>query len=224
MGVAALQVLIVDDDDDVRDSLVDAVATAGHRVTTARHGGEALDSIEHDTPDLILLDLMMPVVDGWEFLRELGRRGRTIPVVVISAHPSPELPRGVAYLAKPVPRQTLLAAIAARCRRAATEAPRMAELVLYVADGCAESARARAVVAAVVAQFEPDEISCSVRDIATADAAHLRADRVLVTPTLIIRRPLPLRMVGGLAGTRYLTTLLNIAEVPRKRGSWSRRS
>jgi CheY-like chemotaxis protein len=81
-------VLVVDDDPTIRDMLRDVLTDEGHRVTTARDGMEALEQIERGGPFLILLDLMMPRLDGVGVLRELEnhpeKRGGS-SVIVMSA-------------------------------------------------------------------------------------------------------------------------------------------
>jgi CheY-like chemotaxis protein len=80
-------VLVVDDNADVRLLLRRMLEKAGYEVVEAEHGRTALARLAELTPELILLDLMMPEMDGFEFLDELRRlpAGRTIPVVVITA-------------------------------------------------------------------------------------------------------------------------------------------
>jgi len=81
------RILVVDDDADIREALEQVLLSAGNRVSTAKNGKDALDLIQTNRPDVILLDLMMPVMDGFRF-REAQKRDRTladIPVVVISA-------------------------------------------------------------------------------------------------------------------------------------------
>jgi CheY-like chemotaxis protein len=80
-------ILLVDDDRDVRESLEEVLLSAGHRVCTANNGQEALEHLHTSRPDVILLDLMMPVMSGWQF-RDAQMRDRTladIPVIIISA-------------------------------------------------------------------------------------------------------------------------------------------
>lgn len=67
-------VLVVDDDPTIRDMLRDVLTDEGHCVTTARDGMEALEVLERGGPFLILLDLMMPRLDGLGVLRELESR------------------------------------------------------------------------------------------------------------------------------------------------------
>ena len=82
-------ILLVEDDLDLREEIAIALDRAGYRVIMARHGGEARSWLEHEPlrPDLILLDWMLPVVDGITFLTQLASDPRysRVPVIVISA-------------------------------------------------------------------------------------------------------------------------------------------
>lgn len=81
------RVLIVDDDASIRRMLTVSLRRYGYRIAEACDGGEALDAMRAGKADLVLLDLMMPKVTGWQVLAE--RDGdpalRTIPVIVITA-------------------------------------------------------------------------------------------------------------------------------------------
>ena len=78
-------VLVTDDDEDLRLLCQMQLELAGFRVTQAANGKEALAVVSTDRPALILLDLMMPVMDGWECLSELKSNGASdIPVFVIT--------------------------------------------------------------------------------------------------------------------------------------------
>jgi CheY-like chemotaxis protein len=81
------RVLVVDDDRAVRDVLALLLESEGYEVAFAGDGVEALAQVEASEPAVILLDLMMPRMDGFDFADELGRRGlRTAtPIVVMSA-------------------------------------------------------------------------------------------------------------------------------------------
>lgn len=199
-------VLIVEDDDDVRESIADAVSCAGYRVATARHGGEALAYLERadPRPDVVLLDLMMPVVDGWTVLDEMHAKTPSIPVVVVSAMREPRLPAAIQHLLKPVRRDELLAAIDLRCPLQTIVAPPKAVLTLHVRARCMQGERARRVLAQVLARFDDDEMTCRV--VEGADAT-----------TLTIEHPLRLAMPGGPSDPRFLTMLLDVAEVQRRR-------
>ena len=76
------RVLVVDDEPAIRYTVKDVLSEAGYRVATAEHGAQALVEVSRERPHVILLDLMMPVMDGWTFL---GQVGQDIPVVLMSA-------------------------------------------------------------------------------------------------------------------------------------------
>ena len=80
-------VLVVDDDPDILEALSEILEAEGFEIRRARNGKEALEKLEPDPPHLILLDLMMPVMDGWEFAQRLKQRPRVanIPIIVLSA-------------------------------------------------------------------------------------------------------------------------------------------
>jgi CheY-like chemotaxis protein len=78
------RVLVVDDDASIRELLATALAEDGYEVVPASNGQDALSVCEHWRPDVIVLDLMMPVMDGWTFAKRLHERDE-IPIVVLSA-------------------------------------------------------------------------------------------------------------------------------------------
>jgi len=78
-------VLVVDDDADIRLTLLEILREEGFRVREARNGLEALERIAEEEPDLVLLDLVMPIVNGWEVLQTLRSSRKNLPVVVLSA-------------------------------------------------------------------------------------------------------------------------------------------
>ena len=80
-------ILVVDDDPAIRDVVADILEMAKYRVQTAGNGAEALDCIHTEQPSVVLLDLMMPVMDGWEFLRKCRSEPpcAPVPVVIMSA-------------------------------------------------------------------------------------------------------------------------------------------
>lgn len=110
-------VLVVDDDPDILDAICDILEGEGYRVARARHGLEALDRVAEEEPSIILLDLMMPVMDGLAFAQALRQRrngAARIPIVVISADGNPQKAASVGaqgYLAKPFDIDALLAQV-----------------------------------------------------------------------------------------------------------------
>lgn len=80
-------VLVVDDDNGLQDTLQSLLEMEGYDVAVAGDGLEALQQLNHVKPSLILLDLMMPRMNGYEFARELQRRGlrSEIPIIVLTA-------------------------------------------------------------------------------------------------------------------------------------------
>src|SRR5215510_585271 len=109
------RVLLVEDDADLREALIDDLADSGNEVIEARDGAEALAIMRETRPDIVVLDLLMPVMDGWQFRVEQRRDpelART-PVVAISASGTAAA-RAVdadLYLAKPFGAGTLVDAI-----------------------------------------------------------------------------------------------------------------
>jgi CheY-like chemotaxis protein len=110
-------VLVVDDDPDILEAVSEILEGEGYRVARAANGAEALARVEAERPGAILLDLVMPVMDGFAFARTLrARAGAPVPVVVISADGSPDRAADLdayAYLAKPFDVDALLARVAA---------------------------------------------------------------------------------------------------------------
>lgn len=80
-------VLVVEDESYLCDLVADVLEAEGHWARTASNGFEALEKVRERKPQLILLDLMMPVMDGWEFIRALrsNRDWADIPIVVVTA-------------------------------------------------------------------------------------------------------------------------------------------
>jgi CheY-like chemotaxis protein len=68
-------IIVADDDADIRDILKDTLNSLGARIVTAVDGQDCLDHVEADAPDVLLLDIEMPVKSGLQVLRELRQRG-----------------------------------------------------------------------------------------------------------------------------------------------------
>ena len=112
-------VLLVEDNEDNRTIYSTALSHAGYRVIEASTGQEGVDRARSESPDLILMDMSMPVLDGWAATRILKGEAATrhIPVVALTAH-AMSSDRQIAldagcdgYLAKPVPPRAVLAEV-----------------------------------------------------------------------------------------------------------------
>lgn len=113
-------VLVVDDDRDIRDSLIEMLEARGYVARGASNGAEALDAMRAAPPCLVLLDLMMPVMDGRQFREEQLKDAAlaAVPVVVVSAYGDVDAQAAqmdVEYLKKPLTMKPLIAAVAKRC-------------------------------------------------------------------------------------------------------------
>jgi two-component system response regulator MprA len=117
------RLLVVDDDPDVLDSLGRALRLAGYSVTVASNGGDALDAVARSPVDLIVLDILMPIVDGFDMCRRLRERGDGTPILVLTARDDIDdrvtgLEVGADdYLVKPFALRELQARIRALLRR-----------------------------------------------------------------------------------------------------------
>jgi CheY-like chemotaxis protein len=109
------RVLVIEDDQDIREAVAEVLAADGYEVTAAANGLEGLREARARPPSLIVLDLMMPTMNGWQF-REAQKREPAladIPVIVISAYCDIEGPRldEAARFPKPFDLMTLLLAV-----------------------------------------------------------------------------------------------------------------
>jgi CheY-like chemotaxis protein len=96
-------VLVVDDDNGIREAICAILSDEGYPVVTAANGREALEWVQERTPSVILLDLMMPVMTGWEFFEHVRGDPRlgAIPICVLSAYAERAPAEAVAVLRKP---------------------------------------------------------------------------------------------------------------------------
>jgi two-component system cell cycle response regulator DivK len=112
-------VLVVDDFADNREMYSEYLAFSGYEVIEARNGKEAIDAAQERLPDIIIMDLSLPVMDGWEATRRLkaDERTRRIPVVALTGHALAGHSKGAreagcdSFLAKPCLPDQLVAEI-----------------------------------------------------------------------------------------------------------------
>jgi DNA-binding response OmpR family regulator len=81
------KILLVDDDDGLRDLYREELEDEGYEVLTAVNGKEALQKLEKEKPDLVVLDIVMPKMDGMEALGRIIGKNKTIPVILHTSHP-----------------------------------------------------------------------------------------------------------------------------------------
>ena len=124
-------VLLVDDSPDERDMYTQQLVATGYRVQVADNGEDALQRVAAQVPDVVVMDLAMPVLDGWEATRRLKETHPSVPVIVLSGHTGGEGGRrakeagGDVLLTKPFGPEALeLAVRIVLKRRAQADSPR----------------------------------------------------------------------------------------------------
>lgn len=124
---AVMRILVVDDDRAVRDSLDRALRLHGFEVTLAEHGLEALQAVEREPPDAMVLDVMMPGLDGFAVTRRLRQDGDGTPILMLTARDAvADRVEGLDvgaddYLVKPFALEELVARLRALLRRTVAE-------------------------------------------------------------------------------------------------------
>jgi two-component system response regulator MprA len=137
---AAATILVAEDDQALRESLARVLRFEGYEAILAADGGEALEQVDRQRPDLLLLDVMMPHVDGLTACRRLRERGEQLPVLMLTArHAVSDRVEGLDagaddYLVKPFSIDEMLARIRALLRRPTNDAPASGAGPLRVAD------------------------------------------------------------------------------------------
>jgi two-component system response regulator MprA len=137
--MSPMKILVVDDERAVRDSLRRALELEGYEIDLAADGREALAQLDQSQPDMLILDVLMPGVDGLEVCRRLRRAGNRLPVLMLTARDAVEnrvagLDAGADdYVTKPFALEELLARVRALLRRTTNgtgEALRFSDLEL----------------------------------------------------------------------------------------------
>lgn len=129
-------VLVVEDDENLRITLADNLEDEGYRVRTVDGGRAALEAVEHERPDVVVLDIMLPDVDGYAVCRSLRQRGLTAKVLMLTARTlEDDVVQGFDagaddYLAKPYRLRELLARVRALMRRGTPRAGGAAASIL----------------------------------------------------------------------------------------------
>jgi len=81
------KILLADDDEGLRDLYEEELKEEGYEVITAKNGKDALQRLEREKPDLVVLDIIMPKMDGMEALGRIIGKNRTIPIILHTSHP-----------------------------------------------------------------------------------------------------------------------------------------
>jgi len=118
----AHRILVIEDEGHVAGFIRDALTEIGYAVTVAAGGADALNKVTDDAPDLVLLDLNLPDMPGFEVLDRLRARSPALPVVIVSGNTDPMMAEAalalgaVDYVTKPVTLDRLSEAVAAALR------------------------------------------------------------------------------------------------------------
>ena len=123
MSEGRFTILVAEDDASIRLGLTDTLETEGYRVAVAANGEEALRRFRSETPDLVLLDVMMPRMSGYDVCREIRGKNREVPILMLTAK-GEEIDKVLGlelgaddYITKPFGIRELLARVAAALRR-----------------------------------------------------------------------------------------------------------
>ena len=117
-------ILVVDDDKNTRRLMQAVLQAEGYAVTAAENGVDALSAMEHESIDLVVLDIMMPRMDGYEFTKTLRAADNNLPILMVSAKQLPaDRRQGFLvgtddYMTKPIDEEEMLLRIKALLRRA----------------------------------------------------------------------------------------------------------
>lgn len=172
-------ILIVDDNERLRTLVKAYLTQEGYRVVTAGNGREALFVAREENPDLIVLDIMMPEMDGYEFMR-VHRKERETPIIMLTAKIEETdallgLELGADdYIAKPFSMRMLAARIRAVLRRMNQDAPEVA--VLRVADVVLDRNGRSVKVAAQAIDLTPSEFDILATLMSSPGRAYSRLD------------------------------------------------
>jgi DNA-binding response OmpR family regulator len=79
------RILVVEDDPYIRIGLVEALASKGYEMTECRDGGQVIDVVRQQKPDLVVLDIMLPRKSGYDICRELRQAGNSVPILMLTA-------------------------------------------------------------------------------------------------------------------------------------------
>ena len=202
-----MNILVVEDDPMLRDGLADLLRGAGHRVDTASDGADGAHQGREQPYDLVILDLMLPRLDGIEVCRRLRTVRPTLPILMLTARGAEEdKVRGLRsgaddYVTKPFGARELLARVDALGRRARS-APAEAEVIAI--DGCEFD------LGRCVARRGEEDIALTAREVGILRWLHRHRKRSVTRAEL-------LEQVWGTVGTLQTRTVdMTIAKLRQK--------
>lgn len=154
------RILVVDDDEEIRASLRRGLALEGYQVVLAADGAEALQEVRQLPPDLVVLDLLLPGLDGFEVCRRLRSADDALPILMLTARDSVAdrvagLETGADdYILKPFAFEELLARVRVRLRRAGNGRREIAFADLRLDTGTREARRADRAITLTATEYE----------------------------------------------------------------------
>lgn len=214
-------ILVVDDKANIREMLKDYLSEQGYRVMTAENGQDALFSARYEKPDLVLLDVMMPRMDGFQFLPAF-RRESNAPVILLTAKLEEQdkvigLELGADdYITKPFAMRELLARVRAQLRRAGI-AP-MAGTLLRVGELRLDKDKREVRVGERVVNLTPTEFDLLARMMESPGRVFTRAQLLdglnaaaMMERTVDVHvRNLRAKIENDPANPRYIETIFSV--------------
>lgn len=183
-----MKILIAEDDPHILNGLKDLLEGEGYQTLTAKDGQEALQLFRREGPNFVLLDIMMPVMDGYSVCREIRRQNENIPVIFISAK-SEEIDRVLGlelgaddYIMKPFGTREVIARIRAVTRRCLAQKKNSAEEVSALAFGDLE-----VLPDELRARRGDTRIDLSLRDVKILQLLHQHQGKIVDRDTLFDR-------------------------------------
>ncbi|NLG27481.1 MAG: response regulator transcription factor [Chloroflexi bacterium] len=173
-------VLLVDDEERLRSLLRAYLSQEGYRILAAANGREALHIARQEKPDLIVLDVMMPEMDGLEFLRQFRAREQGVPVIMLTARvDEADMVLGLElgaddYVTKPFSPRVLVARVRAALRRAGLQNP--PAKVLRAADIAVDRDAHRVTVGERPVELTPSEFDLLSALMSTPGRVYSRAE------------------------------------------------
>jgi two-component system, OmpR family, response regulator RegX3 len=182
------KVMVVDDEESLLEAIRYALSREGFQVVTARDGGDAMRDFEAERPDLVVLDLMLPTLNGWDVCRRI-RATSQVPILMLTARDA-EVDRVVGlemgaddYVTKPFSLRELVARVRALLRRAgtATDGPRSEAAAVLEAGGVRLDTERHEV------SVRGSEVSLPLKEFELLEILMENRNRVLTRQTLIDR-------------------------------------